>query len=275
MKRKPIVRRTIASLIGVVLFSSLAANVNASGFTVTDITDWTTEPGETPNEVVTLDTPFVPYDGGVYAGINTLSLSGAGADDGVYSGFCIDPYHYSVPTSPGYTMDPLTSGIVPKAPGTLNAFTALEIEDLWAMYFPAATTSPTVAAGLQVAIWELVSSNAVAQGQISPADVISFSGNTYGASADIASLATYTGAPADLEGLTGPGQDYVVDIPNANPPPPKEVADGGVTLFMLALSLGALILARPVIIKNRGQLLEARAIPARRRPLLTGRRTGC
>jgi hypothetical protein len=99
---------------------------------------------------------------------------------------------------------------------------------------------------LQIAIWDIVSSNAVAAGQIPAADAFSVTSYDYGAAEDLASLANYDGPVANLTALTGPGQDYVID----------PVPDGGETFIMLALTLGALIIARPAIIKSASPKLK-------------------
>jgi hypothetical protein len=112
--------------------------------------------------------------------------------------------------------------------------------------------SSASAAGLQIAIWELVSTNAVANDGLSPSYAFSLAPgqSDYGASQDIASLATYNGPSANLIGLTGPGQDYVID----------PVPDSGGTFLMLALTLGALVLARPAILNSMDQQRKAQAI---------------
>jgi hypothetical protein len=137
----------------------------------------------------------------------------------------------------------------------LNAFTATEIEDLWAMYYSPTMSSPS-AAGLQIAIWELVSSNAVATGNLPAADAISVT-SIYDsvAASDLDSLSTFNGSPANLLALTGPGQDYVI----------AAVPDGGETFLMLVLTLGALVVARPALIKIAAPLRKAKAVAANRR----------
>jgi hypothetical protein len=60
--------------------------------------------------------------------------------------------------------------------------------------------------------------------------------------------------------LTGPGQDYVID----------SVPDAGGTFIMLALTLIAIVLARPAIIKNAGQMRQAQRIPVNRREQVWG-----
>jgi hypothetical protein len=244
--KNQIAKQTIAAVIGWSIAAGLAASVHASGIPVivNDVTDW----GTTPVEVVNANLPYLGYYGGVYAGINTLAVT-VGGNTTTYGGFCIDPFHWSAngPTS-GYYEVPLVQA--PKSPATMNAATAMDIEELWQEYY-SPTMSSSSAAGLQIAIWELVSANAVANDGLSANEAFSLPNgqNDYGASADIASLATYTGPLADLMGLTGPGQDYVIDVGPPNPHPPSQVADDGATFIMLAMALGALVLARPAILQ--------------------------
>lgn len=243
--QKAIIKQTVAAVIGWTVVASLAGNVNAQSVTVTEITDWNT----TPMESVTVNDPFLNYYGGAYAGINTLKVTD-GTSSAVYNGFCIDPFHWG-------TSDPTSDSIVlltgaPKPPAPLNAFTATEIKELWAEYYSPTMSSPN-AAGLQIAIWELVSSNAVANG-LPNADAFSITSYDYGASADLDSLTNYDLPAANLIALTGPsGQDFVIAAP-----------DGGETFIMLALTLSTLVLARPAIIESASQLRKAKAIPVNR-----------
>ena len=249
MRQKPKIKKTVAAVIGWGMMAGLAASVNAGSVTVTDVTDWST----TPMEIVNGDFPYLGYNGGVYAGINTLMVSDGGGGT-IYSGFCVDPFHYSAsgPSSPYYVV-PLADA--PKSPATLNAAVAADIADLWAEYY-SPTMSASSAAGLQIAIWELVSSNAVAEDGLPPSEAFTLeSGTDYGASEDIASLATYQGPEANLMALTGPGQDYVID----------PVSDGGKTFNLLVLTLGALAVAQSAILKSAFQLRKAQAIPVHRR----------
>jgi hypothetical protein len=252
--QKPIIKQAAAAVIGWAMLAGVAASANIGPVTVTDVTDWNT----TPEEIANVNVPYLGYSGGVYAGINTLLVKN-GSSSTTYNGFCIDPFHWAAsgPTSPYYIV-PLVDA--PKPPATLNAGTALQIEDLWAEFYSPTMTSPH-AAGLQIAIWELVSSNAVANDSLPAHEAFSLNGiNDYGASLDLASLATYHGPAANLMALTGPGQDYVVD----------SVPDAGGTLMMLALTLGALVLARPALLKGTRQL--ARAVPVNRRVQPTDQR---
>jgi hypothetical protein len=239
IRQKPIIKPTVAAVIGWIMAASFAANVNAAPVIVADVTDWST----TPMEVVNVNDPYLNYDGGVYAGINTLAVTENG-NTTINSGFCIDPFHWSDsgPTA-GYSTVPLADA--PKLPGTLNAATALDIEKLWAEFYSSTMSSPS-AAGLQVAIWELISANAVATAELPANEALVITSYDYGASIDLASLATYTGPVANLTALTGPGQDYVID----------SAPDGGETFIMLALTMSALVLARPAIIKSASLKLK-------------------
>jgi hypothetical protein len=248
-KQQLIFKQTVVAMIGWAAAASLVVNASANStpipVTVTETTDW----GTTPMEIVTADLPYSGYDGGVYAGINTLSVTQNGTST-TYSGFCIDPFHWSLGgAQSGYEEVSLANA--PKSPAPLNAATATDIGDLWAEYY-SPTMSSASAAGLQIAIWELVSTNAVANDGLSPSYAFSLAPgqSDYGASQDIASLATYNGPSANLIGLTGPGQDYVID----------PVPDSGGTFLMLALTLGALVLARPAILNSMDQQRKAQAI---------------
>ena len=148
------------------------------------------ELGISPGVVATISvTGF--YTGGVYAGINKLVVDGVAMD-----GFCIDPFHLSLSSSPGYQFLPLASA--PKPPGTMNSTQASEVSDLWAMHY-SPTMSANNAAGLQIAIWEILGGNK-----------FSVLGNDYGAGAMLAQLKSFTGKGARLIAVSGPGQDYVV-----------------------------------------------------------------
>jgi len=244
IRHKLIIKQSMAAVIGWTMVASLAANLDAGSIGVTEVTDWST----TPMEVVDANLPYLGRPGGasIYAGINTLEVTD-GASSTIHSGFCIDPFHWSGQTFP-YSLVSLTDA--PKPPGQLNAATAKDIEDLWAEYYSPTMSSPS-AAGLQIAIWELVSANAVAIDGLPADDAFSINGYDYGASVDIASLATYDGPAANLIAVTGPGQDFVFGAP-----------DGGETFFMLALTVSALVLARRAIIESASPLRKAKAIPA-------------
>lgn len=176
----------------------------------------------TPAQVVSISvTGF--YTGPVLAGINQLLVDNVAAN-----GFCIDPFHFSVPSSPGYSIVPLASA--PKLPGTMGAVKADQISRLWAMaYSP--SMSAAQAAGFQIAIWELIGGAN-----------FSILGNDYGASVLLANLANFHGVGASLVGLTGPGQDYVIQ---QLPSRPGAVPEGGTTMVLLALSTMVIVALRP------------------------------
>src|SRR6476659_7066938 len=131
------------------------------------------------------------FNGFVGAGIKKIQVDGVQMD-----AFCIDPFTMALRSSPGYKFVPLTKA--PEAPFTLSASEAIEISDLWAMFFNPGMKE-NKAAGLQLAIWEIIGG-----------DDFSVIGKDYGASLMLAALRTYSGPRAGLIALTGPGQDYVV-----------------------------------------------------------------
>ena len=129
----------------------------------------------------------------VDAGILQLDVDGS-----LVNGLCIDPFHFSSGSMAGYQAVPLTSA--PKG-GAMSAGTVAEIERLWGTFYSAGM-SPQDAAGLQIAVWELVGGTGFAL----------VSKDDYGASAFLNTVQdpNYSGPAADLTGLTGSGQDYAV-----------------------------------------------------------------
>jgi hypothetical protein len=200
------------------------------------------------------------FNGFVGAGIKKIRVDGAQMD-----AFCIDPFTIALRSSLGYKFVPLTKA--PEAPFTLSASEATEISDLWAMFYNPGMKE-NKAAGLQIAIWEIVGD-----------DDFSVIGKDYGASRMLAALRSYSGPGARLIALTGPGQDYVVLTPpgqgdestptphphsTATPtstpgptrppgptptpppgptptPPPHHVPDSGSTFSLLAFGILALL----------------------------------
>jgi hypothetical protein len=235
----------VALTVGLGLPGVSKANPNVplgSSVSVTDVTDWST----TPQEVVQGTFPIVPaegsaYTGGVYAGINTLSLSVNGGASFLANGFCIDPFHYSDAGPDADTAVPLTSA--PKGPyGTMSSSAATQIEQLWYELY-SSTMSDQSAAILQVAIWDVVSGNLVLGGKPT-SDPVVFSTTDpttvlvqQDALADIAGL-TPNDPTANLIAVSGGGQDYVIDGP-------ASVPDSGATLLMLGGSLVGLALLAP------------------------------
>lgn len=177
---------------------------NASPITVQEIET-------SPYRIVNISVPGF-YTGGAYAGIAKLLVDGKPTD-----GFCIDPYHFSSTSSLLYNEIPLAAG--PKPPGPMGDARALQIENLWSLYY-SPTMSANDAAGLQVAIWLTVK-------DLDPSRVVTFTGPDYGAAAMITAAQTYTGPRTSLVALTGPGQDYVI----------AKVPDTGTTLGLLSLAM--------------------------------------
>src|SRR5438105_4935806 len=145
---------------------------------------------------ISLSTGFNGFAG---AGIKKIQVDGVQMD-----AFCIDPFTMALRSSPGYKFVPLTKA--PEAPFTLSANEATEISDLWAMFYNPGMKE-NKAAGLQLAIWEIVGG-----------DDFSVIGRDYGASTMLAALRSYSGPGAGLIALTGPGQDYVVLTPPGQGP---------------------------------------------------------
>ncbi len=186
----------LLSAVGGILFSVATP---ASAFVVQDT-------GITPGETVSISvTDF--YTGEALAGVNKLIVNGVARD-----GFCIDPFHFSVSSSPGYEYRDLA--LAPKAPGTMDPEKADLIRKLWSMVYSPMITAEQ-AAGLQIAIWEIVGG-----------DNFSILGNDFGAAQMLKDGQDFSGRPARLIALSGPGQDYVV------PPVPE----GGSTLMLLVLA---------------------------------------
>ncbi|PYL00731.1 MAG: hypothetical protein DME32_10345 [Verrucomicrobia bacterium] len=174
------------------------------------------------------------FNGVVGAGIKSLRVDGV-----IMDGFCIDPFTRALSSSSGYSFVPLTQA--PEAPWTLNASGATQISDLWAMFY-----SPDMkkkkAAGLQIAIWEIVGG-----------DDFTVIGKSYGAKKMLAASGGFSGQGADLIALTGPGQDYVIPSPPGHggegtptptpgpSPPPTKVPDGGSTFPLFATAILALL----------------------------------
>jgi len=198
-----VIRRIIGNL--VTIWGFLALAIHAQAIFVEDT-------GVSPSEIVTISvTNF--YTGDVYAGINNLLVDGV-----AMQGFCIDPFHFSQ-SSPGYNFAPLADA--PKE-HLMGAAKAEEISKLWAMDYSPLMTAPR-AAGLQIAIWEIVGGS----------DFSLVGGSDYGASVLLEEVAHYSGDGASLIALTGPGQDYCVPVP-----------DSGTTLSFLAMTLLCLVSVR-------------------------------
>jgi len=157
----------------------------------------------------------------VYAGTLNLLVNGTAT-----TGFCIDPFHWSVSGPQSYNSEPLALG--PKAPvGGMGTAKAIKIEQLWEQYFTP-TISKQDAAGLQIAIWEIVGG---ANFQLK-------SGIDYGAGNMLSWVYSHPEAPvASLLAVTGRGQDYVI-------PCGPGVPDAGQTAGLMGMGMAAIGLMR-------------------------------
>src|SRR5579859_4941803 len=165
-----------AAVLASMLFASTSPRAKAN--TVQEV-------GVGPYETPTIDCTGIGTVT-VYAGVLQLIVDGT-----PMNGFCIDPFHFSVPSSTGYSYVPLTSA--PKG-DNMSSGTALLIERLWGSYYSSALTSASTAAGLQIAIWDLVGGSSFHL----------VSANDYGASGFLSNVenSNYSGPVADLVGLT-------------------------------------------------------------------------
>jgi VPDSG-CTERM motif len=201
-----------------------AASLQATPVTVNEV-------GVGANHVVVINSSTLGSNLSVYAGIIKLEVNGTPTDS-----FCIDPWHWSVSGPQSYNLEPLATA--PKPPGPMGDITAQEIERLWQAYY-SATMSNDMAAGLQIAIWELVDT-AVTGGTFS----LGAGQSDYGAGDMIAWVqgAGATAGAADLvavssqnpTGAVGAGQDYVI----------HNIPDGGATVALLGLALVGLFAMR-------------------------------
>lgn len=191
------------------------------------------EIGVSPTQIVNITTTIYPtvgapyvWTGNVYAGVNLLRVgTDAGTNFVPMNGFCIDPFHFSRGSSTGYSYVALANA--PKPPGgPLSTLQVTLIERLWGSYYTAALTNASTAAGLQIAIWNIVGA----------ALGFHVNGYDYGAAGFLAvvSAANYSGPRTHLIALTGPGQDYIVE----------NVPDAGATAGMLGLAFMSVFIAQ-------------------------------
>ena len=201
-----------SALLAAACLSLLCSTSEAISVTVKDL-------GVDPRQTVRIDVDGF-YTGYTSAGVVNLLVGGVAMD-----GFCIDPYHFRSSSTLLYNWVALTQA--PKPPGTMDAGQAHLIAALWALaYTP--TIGASAAAGLQIAIWEVIGGN----------DFTLLSSNDYGAASLLAQAQIYSGPLPDLIGLTGPGQDYVVARPVGVPTGvPVSVPDGGYTVLLLGTAL--------------------------------------
>jgi len=160
------------------------------------------EDGVGANEVVNISSSTLGDNLWVYACAIEMLVDGYQTQ-----GFCIDPWHWSLDGNMTYTEESLQDG--PKDPGPMGAETALEVSQLYEEYY-SPTMSNATAAGLQIAIWTLVSASVELNTDGASWYTLN-SGDDYGASTMIAWVqANPTAATADVVAITGVGQDYLV-----------------------------------------------------------------
>jgi hypothetical protein len=205
-------------IVGGLLIALVVVAANATQVTVQELT---TSPAQTPSVKITNPDGTLFYQGGVYAGIAKLLVDGKPTD-----GFCIDPYHFSSSSPLLYDVIPLENA--PKSPGTFptGSDKANLIRVLWAQNYAPSMTADQ-AAGLQIAIWEVVGGD----------NFTVTSGNLFGSNIMLANAQTAlaSGAQgADLVALSGAGQDYVV----------RNIPDAGTSLTLLSLAFVGLVVVR-------------------------------
>ncbi len=239
------IKETMGAVIAIALAAGFSGKANADTVYVTDVSTWSQAVVVNVDTSVNMGASYKNYNGGVYAGINTFDISTTPTGPAtLQNGFCIDPYDFSFPenTQNAYTTEPLASA--PKVPGGgMGATTALAIEQLWAnQYSP--TMSAIAAAGLQLAIWELVAADQIDFGHFSIDSNQSTDGHSavnqanadlkfvnFNSNTEVLNPNPSEPVDANLVGITNPnGQDYVI----------SGVPDGGFTFAMLGLTLAGL-----------------------------------
>lgn len=186
--------------IGLIVFSTVL--LRAAPVTVQ-------ENGSGPSKLVTISSSTLGNNIQTDAGVLNLLLNGKAV-----FGFCIDPWHWSDSAPETYTTASLSG--TTKATGTMDSGTALKIEQLWAHYYSPTITN-TNAAGLQIAIWQLVSASISASTHGTTWFRLN-SSNDYGAASFISWVnSNSTAVAANLTALSGAGQDYVVDTASIPP----------------------------------------------------------
>ena len=172
------------------------------------------EVGFGPHETATITSSTL---GTLTTGAGILKLV---VDGMAYNAICIDPYQFSSSSAQSYTVADLATAPVP----AMGAAAALTVEKLWADFYSTALVNPTVAAGLQLAIWETVAGSN-----------FSVSGSDFGAAGMITSANALSGTANLLALASAKFQDYVVEVP-------PSVPDGGSTVLLLGLGLIVLAL---------------------------------
>jgi len=217
---KQTVDRLALSFMGLSMIA--AVSLSANPVTVEEL-------GVGPNETVYINSTG-PYGLGtnlhVYASVVDLKVNGVST-----TGFCIDPWHWSLSGPLSYNTESLA--VAPKPPGPMGTTAANKIEQLWAHYYSSGPVSNITAAALQLEIWQLVDFG-VSGGTTFHLDSIDHdSAAVLSLMADMSHfLDTNPDAPkANLIAVTGSGQDYVI----------QSIPDGGTTVALFGLGLACLV----------------------------------
>ena len=191
----------VMSSVGVIYGTPTASGSYTATITASNDNLSVQEMGMGAHESVNISSSTLGNNIDTYAGAINVQFNGT---TGV--GFCIDPWHFSLNGVQTFNWENLSTG--PKMADGMGVSTALEIEQLWDKYY-SSTMSNSTAAGLQIAIWDLVTASISAQTGGSDWYTLN-SGNDYGASAMISFVQTNPSLPAaNLAAVTGTGQDYV------------------------------------------------------------------
>ena len=184
--------KLLAGIVGLSLIST--APLSANSVTVK-------ESGMGANQTVWINSSTLGTQN-VYAGVIKLEVDGV-----MHNGFCIDPFQWSSSSSLSYDLTRLD--LAPKVNSGMGMAAADKIEQLWAHYYSPSITNAN-AAGLQIAIWELVA------GGVGSPYSFSIIGNDYGAAGMISWVGANSGAPkANLIGLSNrSNQDYTIQVPD-------------------------------------------------------------
>ena len=181
-----------------------------------------TELGPGPTEIVNISSSTLGNYWWVYACIIDIEVNNTPT-----IGFCIDPWDWSGSGPMSYTAESLSAG--PKLASGMGAATALQIEQLWQEFYTPDLSNST-AAGMQIAIWDLVSASISLQTNGASWFTLN-SGDDYGASSMISWVDAHpNSAAAALSAVSGPGQDYVV-MSSVIPQPPTAAITAPATAF--------------------------------------------
>jgi len=205
--------KKLTILVGCAVFAALSTQ--AAPLAIGDIVT-VAETGVSPSQSVTIHSSTLGTLQ-TAAGLTHITVNGVST-----VGFCIDPFQYSSGSNQPYTVNAVKDAPVGIPMGVANAKI---IGQLWTSYFTSALSNASVAAGLQIAIWETVGGS----------NFSLVSGNDYGAAAMLLAVTGSSIASApNLFALTSrTSQDYIIQVP-----------EGGATVALLGLALIGLAATR-------------------------------